>query len=179
MKYISNYLHRIGNIGSFTLKFISLQIFRHHGSIVIYREQDSHPVRSFIPFFSFPHVLCDPTDLIWRKGTPFEAMTGRTAPSLDSLLVEVFLSCKANARRSVHSPQDHFIITLIISDRRDWRDTRGKWHLARNPDRDWWHRHTNLKLFWPQPPWLQGQQGNIVSRNFFVAAAHLVGKEIN
>jgi hypothetical protein len=27
----------------------------------------------------------------------------------------------------VHSPQDHFIITLIISDRRDWRNTRGKW----------------------------------------------------
>ena len=67
----------------------------------------------------------------------------------------VFLSCKANARRSVHSPQDRFIITLIISDRRHWRDTRGKWPLARNPDRSWWHRHTNWKFFWPQPmaPW--------------------------
>ena len=32
-----------------------------------------------------------------------------------------FLSCKANARRSVHSPWDHSIITLIISDRRDIR----------------------------------------------------------
>ena len=31
----------------------------------------------------------------------------------------VFLGCKANARRSVHSPQDHFIITLIIRDRSD------------------------------------------------------------
>jgi hypothetical protein len=31
----------------------------------------------------------------------------------------VLLSCKVNARRSVHSPQDHFIITLIISDRID------------------------------------------------------------
>ena len=29
----------------------------------------------------------------------------------------------------------------------DWRDTRGKRSLAKNPDRSWWHRHTNLKLF--------------------------------
>ena len=66
--------------------------------------------------------------------------------------------CKASARRSVHSPQDHFIITLIISDRSDWRDTRGKCSLARNPDRSWWHRHTNWKFFWPQPlaPWTTG-----------------------
>ena len=61
-----------------------------------------------------PDVLCDPTDLIWRKGTPFEAMNGPTASS-DGLLAEVFLDCKTNARRSVHSPQYHFIITLIIS----------------------------------------------------------------
>ena len=54
-----------------------------------------------------------------RKGTPFETITGRTAPSPNGLLAEVFLSCKANARRSIHSPQDHFIITLIISDRCD------------------------------------------------------------
>ena len=37
-----------------------------------------------------PDVLCDPTDLIWSKGIPFEAMTGRTAPSSDGLLPEVF-----------------------------------------------------------------------------------------
>ena len=30
------------------------------------------------------------TDLIWRKVTPFKAMTGRTAPSSDGLLAEVF-----------------------------------------------------------------------------------------
>ena len=59
----------------------------------------------------------------------------------------VSLSYKANARRSVESPQDHFIITLIISNRRDWRDTRGKWPLARNPDRSWWHRHAKWKFF--------------------------------
>ena len=64
-------------------------------------------------------VLCDPTDLIWKKETPFEALTALTGPSSNGLLAEVFLSCKANAKISVHSPQDHFIITLIISDRRD------------------------------------------------------------
>ena len=78
-----------------------------------------------IPFTFFPDVLCDPTDLIWRKWALFEAMTDRTAPSSDGLLTEffcVFLSCKANARRSVHSPLDHFIITHIISDRSDVTD---------------------------------------------------------
>ena len=52
------------------------------------------------------------------------------------------------------------IITLIISDRRDLRDTRDKWPLARNRDRSWWHRHNSLKLFWPQPmaPWTTGSQ---------------------
>ena len=50
----------------------------------------SHPILSLIPSFSLPDVLCDPTDLIWSKGTSFEAMTGRTAPSSDGLLAEVF-----------------------------------------------------------------------------------------
>ena len=27
----------------------------------------------FFPLFFLPGVLCDPPDLIWRKGTPFEA----------------------------------------------------------------------------------------------------------
>ena len=42
-----------------------------------------------LPSF-LPDVLCDSTDLIWRKGTPFEAMTDFTAPSSDGLLAEVF-----------------------------------------------------------------------------------------
>ena len=42
------------------------------------------------PCFSLPGVLCDPTDLICRKGTQFEEMPGRTAPSSDGLLAEVF-----------------------------------------------------------------------------------------
>ena len=36
-------------------------------------------------------------DLIWRKGTPFEEMTARTAFT-DGLLAEVFLSRKLNAK---------------------------------------------------------------------------------
>ena len=50
------------------------------------------------------------------------------------------------------SPESfHYHPIIIISDRRDWRDTRGKLPLARNPDRSWWHRHINWKFFWPQP----------------------------
>ena len=45
---------------------------------------------SFLPSISFPDFPCDLTDLIWRKGTPFEAMTGRTASSSHGLLAEVF-----------------------------------------------------------------------------------------
>ena len=49
-----------------------------------------HPfVPSFFPSSSPPDVLCDPTDLIWRKGTQFEAMTDRTA-FIDGLLADVF-----------------------------------------------------------------------------------------
>ena len=39
---------------------------------------------------SLPDVLCDPTDLIWRKGTPCEAMTECIAPSLYGLIAEIF-----------------------------------------------------------------------------------------
>ena len=81
-------------------------------------------------------------------------------PSSDGILAEVF-RCKAIARRSVHSSQNHLIITLVISDRSDWRDTRGKWPLARNPDRNWWHRHTNWKFFFGRSLWLHGQQLSI------------------
>jgi hypothetical protein len=124
--------------------------------MVVYTSLSTRP-RPFLNSFLLPSdVLCDPTDLIWRKGTPFEAMTGRTAPSSDGLLSEVFwvsLGCKANARRSVHSPQDHFIITLIICDRRDWHDTRGKWSLLGICTGA--GGIATESFFWPQPmaPW--------------------------
>ena len=48
--------------------------------------------------------------------------------------------------------------SLSLAHRLDWRDTQRKWPLARNPDRSRWHRHTILKLLWPQPiaPWTVG-----------------------
>ena len=52
------------------------------------------PILSLFPSFSLPDVMCNLTDLIWRKGTSFEAMTGHTVPSSDGLLTEIFLSCK-------------------------------------------------------------------------------------
>ena len=43
-------------------------------------------------------------------------------------------------------PLYRLIITLWLADRGDWRDTRSKWHLTRNPNRSWWYRHSSLKL---------------------------------
>ena len=33
-------------------------------------QNSTFPVLSLIPSFSLPDVLCDPTDIIWRRGTP-------------------------------------------------------------------------------------------------------------
>ena len=41
------------------------------------------------PVHSLPDVLCDPTDLMWREGTPFEGKTGHTA-FIYGLLAEIF-----------------------------------------------------------------------------------------
>ena len=69
---------------------------------------------------------------------------------------QVFISCKVYARRSVHSPWYHHIITLIIS----WLwDTWSKWPLARKPDRNRWHQHTSLSFLAAA----QGSMGNRLS----------------
>jgi hypothetical protein len=47
-----------------------------------------NPINVLVISFSFPEMLCDLTDLIWREEIPFEAMTGRTA-FIDGLLAEV------------------------------------------------------------------------------------------
>ena len=67
----------------------------------------------------------------------------------------VFLSCEVNGKRSVHSSRYHLIITLSLADR---HDTRDKWHLARNPYRNWLLPHTNIKIFfsYPMTPWATG-----------------------
>jgi hypothetical protein len=79
-------------------------------------------------------------------------------PSLLSVpSLGVFLSCKTNARRSVHSPQDHFIITLIISDRCDWPTlgASGLW-IGTRTGAGATARLT--KVFFGRSPWLHGQQ---------------------
>ena len=111
---------------------------------------------SFVLLFGVE--VTDLNNIVYRS----KARKQRTTPLSDGLLAEVsggFLSYKSNVRRSVHSPRDHFVITLIIGDRRDRRDTRGKWPSARDPDRSWWHHHTSSKRFWRQPmaPWTVGQ----------------------
>ena len=51
----------------------------------------------------------------------------------------------------MHSTGIISLSPLSLADRCDWSDTRGKWPLARNPDR-------SVKLFWPQAmtPWRSG-----------------------
>ena len=61
-----------------------------HFNVMVYIQTICYnAVLSLFPPLSLPNVLCDPTVLISRKVTPFEAMTGRTAPSSDCLLAEV------------------------------------------------------------------------------------------
>ena len=112
----------------------------------IYR--DNYPTPSFLYFLPSPFLTFCATLPTSFGGKGPHLRRWLVAQLLHRLRFSgVFLSYKANARRSVHSPQDHFIINLIISDRRDWRNTRGMWSLARNPDRSWWHRHACVKLF--------------------------------
>ena len=59
----------------------------------------------------------------------------------------VFLRRKVNARRSIHSPRFHFIITLEIL--KPWLT----WHsvqmvVRENPVRSWWRHQTSIKIFW-------------------------------
>ena len=63
----------------------------------------SNPTLSLFPSFSLPDVLCDPTDLIWRKGIPFETMTGRTSPSSDGLLAEVYRGFSSAVRQMLEN----------------------------------------------------------------------------
>jgi hypothetical protein len=91
------------------------------------------------PSFSLPGVLWDPTDFIW--GTPFEAMIDHTAfirwsPSWG------FLGFSSVVRQM---PGDLCTASVSLS-LANKRDTLSKWPLARNPDRNWWHRLTSLTL---------------------------------
>ena len=66
------------------------------------------------------------------------------------MFYRVFLSCKANARGSVHSPQDHFISTLIITT--DVTDaTLGASGLWLGTRTGVGGTTTLTRVFWPQP----------------------------
>ena len=86
-------------------------------------------------------ALCDPKDLLWR----LEAHLRRwqvEQPS-DGLSVKVSLKFplpSGNHKTSVQSFWFHFHINLLTYNRLDWRETRGKWLLARNADRRWWQK---------------------------------------
>ena len=110
----------------------------------------------FFPSFSLPDMLSNPTDVTWREGTPFEAMTGHTSSS-DGLLAEVFRDFLQSTRSIpgdlCTAPGVISFSLLSLADRRDLCDTQGKWSLK--PNRSWKHSHTSLKPFWLQPmaPW--------------------------
>ena len=74
--------------GNTTTSIFSLNGLKNDG--ILRKMERKYLDNPFLLSFSLPDVLWDNTDLIWRKGTPFEAMTCRTAPSSDGLLAEVF-----------------------------------------------------------------------------------------
>ena len=86
--------------GKFLIKYLDIKIIsmfrpRHiiHLDIKLFPTGDfcsSKNITREAGNFSLSDVLCDPIDLIWRKETPFEAMSGRTAPASDGFLAEVF-----------------------------------------------------------------------------------------
>ena len=101
------------------------------------------------PSSSLPDVLCDPDDLVWRKGTPLQAIIGRTVfidgfPQLQAKYQEIRTQLPASSH---YHPLDVTAVTL-------WT----KLHLAKNPDRGCWHLYTSLKLFGQQlmAPWTTG-----------------------
>ena len=82
------------------------------------------------------YVLSDPIDVIYRLGTPFEATTGpsafRRSPSWD--FPEFYPTVSYMTEDLCTDPG---FSSLSLSDRSDWGDSRGKFLLARNPDRGW------------------------------------------
>ena len=100
------------------------------------------------PFLPCPSLMCCAiVPKSFRDKGPHVRRLLVAHASSDGLLVQVFLSCKVNSRRSVHSPRLHFSSPLSLADRHDWRDTREKWPLAKNSDGSWWHNHTSINIF--------------------------------
>ena len=119
-----------------------------------------YPLRSFLNSFLIPSWRAvrsyrphlEEMDPIWGDDWSH-------SPSSDCLLAEVFwVFLRQMPVDLCTAPRIISLSSLSYSDRRDWRDTRGKWPLARNLDKSWWHRHNRLKHFWPQSK--HGQQGS-------------------
>ena len=53
----------------------------------------------------------------------------------------------------------------VKSSRPSLRETRNKRPLGRDPDRNWCHRHTSVKLSWSQPmyPWTERQHTRMMA----------------
>ena len=122
------------------------------------------PVLSLFPYFSLPDVLCDRTDLIRKKGIPFEAMTGRAAPSSDGLLAGVFLGSKTNARRSSTAPRiiSSSPLSLAIEVTDATLGASGLWLGTRTGAGG---TDTLVESFLGRDPWFHGQQ---VSHNLII-----------
>ena len=102
------------------------------------------PIRPQLLPFSFL-ACCAILPAHLEAGIPFEAMTG-CLYSLNRQFSNVFLSCKAKIRNSVHSPGIISLSPLSLANRRDWSDTRVKWSLAKAEGPNWWHLYNSLNL---------------------------------
>ena len=149
---------KLFNIVDFLLAAINLSSYQFK-LIASFR---NHPVRMHHQSFQISPflMLCDPADLIWRKGTPFEAMTDRTAPSSDGLLARftgVFLGCKTNARRSMHSPRIISLSPLSLATNVNGATLRAS-DLWLGPQTGAGGTTTLSESFFDHSPWLHGQQ---------------------
>ena len=101
---------------------------------------------------SLPGVLCGPTTSFESKGPHLTRWLVSESSSTVSYLrfSRVFLSCKANARFE-QSYRYHFIITLSLTDRCDWCDTRGKWLWLGTQTGAGGTATLTWSFFWPQP----------------------------
>ena len=116
-----------------------------------YRNRFSTIVVNISSFF-LPHVFCDANEVMWRKILRRSLVEQPSSHLLR--FSRIFLDLKVNTRKSVHRLGSISPSSLSLA---DWRDTRGKYPLARNLNRSWWHRHKSIKIF-VRSPRLHGQQ---------------------
>ena len=95
-------------------------------------EHKIHKCQTQSVSFLYPFLLpsqwqaCHPTDSIWWKLAPFEAMTSHTVPLEFRLSAEVFLSRKGRYQKMCARPSALSLITLLI------RQFSNDWHIILN-----------------------------------------------